>query len=116
MKRYKRKFKESEPLKEYTNFRIDYNQFHNEIFKYKPRYLTVLNIDDDSRVDYSGSIAVNPQGDKLSFQSNSFSYDTPSRRDILEINKKIGKHIGCVDYAIHYKKGTTCLLSGISAF
>ena len=31
-------------------------------------------------------------------------------------DKKIGKHIGCVDYAIHYKKGTTCLLSDISAF
>ena len=67
MKRYKRKFAEAEPLKEYTNFRIDYNQFHSEIFKYKPRYLTVLNIDDDSRVDYSGSIVVNPQGTNYHF-------------------------------------------------
>ena len=115
MKKYKRKFKE--PLKEYTNLKIDYNQFHNEIFKYKPRYLTVMNVDDDdSRIDYSGSMNVSKQGDKFSFQSNGFRYDTPQYRDILEINKKIGKYSGCVDYAIHYKKGTTCLLSDISAF
>lgn len=111
-----KRYNPTKHLKEYTNFKIDYNQFHNEIFKYKPRYLTVMNVENDSRIDFSGMIVVNPQGDKLSFQSNGFRYDTPHKKEILEINKKIGKQIGCVDYSIHYKKGTTCLLSGLSVF
>lgn len=101
-------------LKEYTNFQIDYNQFQSELVKFRPRYITITHEGDTSKIDYSGAISIKAYSPNLKFYSNCFFCETPDHKDILEINKRVGKQLGCYDYLIHYKKGITLSLSGLA--
>lgn len=101
-------------LKEYTNFQIDYNQFQSELVKFRPRYITITHVGDTSKIDYSGAISIKAYSPNFKFYSNCFFCETPDHKDILEINKRVGKQLGCYDYLIHYKKGITLALSGLA--
>lgn len=108
------KYNPQKHLKEYTNFQIDQNQFLAELAKFRPRYITMTHAGDNSKIDYSGAISIKTFNPNFKFYSNCFFCETPDHREILEINKRVGKQLGCYDYVIHYKKGISLSLSGIS--